>query len=67
MQQERARRRPAGQLWVIDFYAGWCAPCVQFAPEYRRAARLLKQHNVDAVVAMVTTAAAPSWAEFWVS
>ncbi|KAF0293394.1 DnaJ subfamily C member 10 [Amphibalanus amphitrite] len=56
VQQELARRRPADQLWVIDFYAGWCGPCVQFAPEYRRAARLLKQHNVPAVVAMVDCA-----------
>ncbi|XP_029214585.2 dnaJ homolog subfamily C member 10-like [Acropora millepora] len=27
--------------WIIDFYAPWCGHCVQFAPDFEKAAKLL--------------------------
>lgn len=26
--------------WVLDFYAPWCGPCQQFAPEFEVLARV---------------------------
>ncbi|MEU3727167.1 thioredoxin domain-containing protein [Streptomyces sp. NPDC031705] len=38
---------------LIDFWAGWCRPCLQFAPVYEKAA----QANPDLVFAKVDTEA----------
>lgn len=45
---------------VVDFWAPWCAPCLQMAPHYAQAARELEPR---ARLAKLNTEAAPQLAE----
>lgn len=40
--------KPKGKLWLVDFYASWCGPCQQLAPEWRKMAK-----KIDANVGQV--------------
>jgi len=31
--------------WIIDFYAPWCGHCVQFAPDFEKAAKVIFQSS----------------------
>lgn len=48
-----------GRWTVVDFWAGWCAPCHHFAPTFEQAARL---HGGDLAFAKVDIDRAPQTA-----
>lgn len=32
--------KPIGKVWAIDWFANWCGPCQQMAPEWRKMAKV---------------------------
>ncbi|XP_063869825.1 dnaJ homolog subfamily C member 10-like isoform X2 [Scylla paramamosain] len=36
--------KPRGEVWVVDYFAGWCGPCRAMAPAYRKFARMMIDH-----------------------
>jgi thiol-disulfide isomerase/thioredoxin len=34
-----------GKIYIIDFYADWCGPCVNFAPTFKKVAAKVKNAN----------------------
>ncbi|XP_050723145.1 dnaJ homolog subfamily C member 10-like [Eriocheir sinensis] len=37
-------KKPQGEIWVVDYFAGWCGPCQDMAPAYRKFARMMIDH-----------------------
>lgn len=48
--KEKIHARPAGSLFFVDFFAPWCGPCQQLAPEFRRLARQWAVANPDSQI-----------------
>lgn len=38
--QELVATKPIGKLWLVDFFASWCGPCQQLAPEWRKLSKV---------------------------
>lgn len=52
---ELVATKPVGKAWYIDYYASWCGPCQQMAPEWRKLGKRLRKDvasigQVDCVV-----------------
>ncbi|GMS99610.1 hypothetical protein PENTCL1PPCAC_21785, partial [Pristionchus entomophagus] len=37
--EELVANRAEDETWIVDFFAPWCGPCQQLAPEYQKVAR----------------------------
>uniref|UniRef100_A0A158R4Y1 DnaJ homolog subfamily C member 10 n=1 Tax=Syphacia muris TaxID=451379 RepID=A0A158R4Y1_9BILA len=37
--EEKINSRAEGVTWLVDYFAPWCGPCQQLAPEFRKLAR----------------------------
>ncbi|XP_076088842.1 dnaJ homolog subfamily C member 10-like [Mytilus galloprovincialis] len=43
MFEERVVNKKPDEIWLIDWFANWCGPCQQLAPEWRRLAKMFKE------------------------
>ncbi|KAI6234475.1 DnaJ-like protein subfamily C member 10 [Aphelenchoides fujianensis] len=43
--EEFVVQRPDEEIFVVDFFAPWCGPCQQLAPEFRKVARMVQEES----------------------
>lgn len=36
-------RKPKEEMWLVDFYAPWCAPCHKLTPQWHTLAKQVKK------------------------
>ncbi|VDN01468.1 unnamed protein product [Thelazia callipaeda] len=41
--EEMVRHRTQSTIWLVDFYAPWCNPCNELAPQYKKLARNMRK------------------------
>lgn len=46
--EKNVLQRASNEIWVVDFFAPWCGPCQQLAPEWRKLSKVCDElFNVD--------------------
>ncbi|CAL2027837.1 unnamed protein product [Caenorhabditis brenneri] len=51
--EELVVNRKDEETWLVDFFAPWCGPCQQLAPELQKAARAIRSYDENAHVASI--------------
>ncbi|ESP03215.1 hypothetical protein LOTGIDRAFT_171701 [Lottia gigantea] len=39
---EHVKNKQSDEIWLVDYFAPWCGPCMQLAPEWRKLSKMFK-------------------------